>query len=481
MTANEKESDRKWHRSFNNNNKNTKNKRLLNGHYKNAKKVKKRQSISNSSTYSLDSNQMANIYSKSFEIEQFQKITTKKSVHSLKTISPSLASTPRSKFKTKKIIPNYTSIKMTITTSATTASSFIFPQAKIIDFNVKLKAIMKEKDSNFNDFGKTSQVIPIYANDMTYKPEVGLKIALVLGSMVLMIIFYLLWRNRCYCLLRHCGLSCGKPKTDDYDMEYWLSQIDNRKKVNNNEVCNAKLPKKLTDPRQQTAAWIVEHKKIWSNMHRPIVNDSKITKRKNSIASKNSNAQFNRKKERKPLKLDSESAKHRKTDALFLKQTTRRRTQCFEELDTHTQLLINYARIDAISNSKLDKLLESKIFKKSYFPFFNKKKKEVFTPKNSTRTRHEMVASQNLYNSKNAISELYSKSCQIIPSYARKRRHSWPRCKSDNLLLTYYNRELRVFFRKQDKKLKEMNKKKLKIIPDYELYYEHREEFDNLV
>ena len=99
-----------------------------------------------------------------------------------------------------------TSIRMII---ASSTSSFFtelnfFPKTKQINRN-DMKVIDEKDNSPLLLASSSTQQINV--RDINYRPEVGLRIALMLGSMLLMIIFYLLWRNRCHCLLHRFGLS----------------------------------------------------------------------------------------------------------------------------------------------------------------------------------------------------------------------------------------------------------------------------------
>ena len=88
----------------------------------------------------------------------------------------------------------------------------IIPQTNVIEFsnlnNNNLIPSLDESDNNF----LTSSSTQINSKDVNYKPEVGIRIALMLGSLMCLIILYLLWRNRCHCLLHRFGLSVSVLK-----------------------------------------------------------------------------------------------------------------------------------------------------------------------------------------------------------------------------------------------------------------------------
>lgn len=79
-----------------------------------------------------------------------------------------------------------------------------------------------------DDVSQDEPISSYKLNDLyeRYKPEVGLRTALILGSMLCLIVVYLLWKNRCRCILRGAG---GSSSSDDYDMEYWLNHVDKQK------------------------------------------------------------------------------------------------------------------------------------------------------------------------------------------------------------------------------------------------------------
>ena len=250
-------------------------------------------------------------------------------------------------------------------------------------------------------------------------------------------------------------------------MEYWLNEIDNQKKTHKNKFKDntPRLPVKISDPHQQTAAWIIEHKKIWANMHKIHLNESRFSRQINDSPQKANSSKSSKNKN--------------KSEAFFAKQTSRRRTQCYEELDAKTQLLINYARIDAITNTKLDKMFESKNPKKLFSSFAS-----IFAKTDKTKEcpdKREKKQSDDAFLSISNDISRYSKSSLAYSFQSRKRRHSWPRCKSDNLNLNNNNRKLRLYYQEQARKQRQMQIKKQYNHPDYELWFEHREEFVNLV
>lgn len=134
-----------------------------------------------------------------------------------------------------------------------------------------------EKPSSLGNTNNNNNEQDEYLNRLTqgdltdkYRPEVGIRTALILASMLFFIVVYLLWRNRCRCLLRRNGSS----SSDDLDMEFWLKHVDKQKAALKRSQYNAAnnvtpvLPDIGTDPKQATAAWILEHRKIWTSMNR---------------------------------------------------------------------------------------------------------------------------------------------------------------------------------------------------------------------
>jgi ribosomal protein S18 len=221
----------KWkHNTLNENFKQDTKRNLLHGDYKNAKKVKyKIQAINHSNVSS--SNQIdemhfkhdviSNFFHESWHFKARRATTnTRKKQQRAAIVSNAVfvekkaaASSPKNTSinpaATKKPLSNSSSssspFKMIIASSTPsvlfTNLNFI-PKTNVIEF--KSAAI----DENDNGFLKSSiNSTQINSREYNYRPEVGIRIALMLGSMMCMIILYLLWRNRCHCLLHRFGLS----------------------------------------------------------------------------------------------------------------------------------------------------------------------------------------------------------------------------------------------------------------------------------
>jgi hypothetical protein len=283
--------------------------------------------------------------------------------------------------------------------------------------------------------------------------------------MLILIIIYILWRGRCKCKIKRSN--DGKSEDDDYDMEFWLNHIDKQKLEQKNyyhTLFNPTLPEACSDSRQATAAWIIEHRKLWINMHKhdlksftasstlkPKVDSSgRILKGNNEKRFfKNSNL-ITRLKKLNPLK--SVNNKN---------QTKYNKAQLLKDLDCQTQLLIDYARIDAITNKTFNKLnitypTTSGITSKQNTAVDinnnnNKKQTHVCdnfetNPASTSCVVNNFVSNtvdddgdggcdnfevKYIDNDSLMIKENYKLAEKYINSY-RRRSHSWPRCKFDN-------------------------------------------------
>jgi hypothetical protein len=205
-------------------------KKLLYGGYKNAKKVKNEITITNTINNSKRTGQIDEMPYK-YEIpsrffhnsEAITTIRKKKSRSATlsnsyfeeKKAASSKKITSNRLSKAEKSSSNSSSFKMIIASS--TPSFFLtnfnsISQTNVIEFrntnNNNLIPSLDESDNNF----LTSSSTQINSKDANYKPEVGIRIALMLGSLMCLIILYLLWRNRCHCLLHRFGLSVSVLK-----------------------------------------------------------------------------------------------------------------------------------------------------------------------------------------------------------------------------------------------------------------------------
>ena len=107
-------------------------------------------------------------------------------------------------------------------------------------------------------------------NSLTsYKPETGVRIAVILFSVVLFSLSFLLWRyRRC-----RCGCANDKSKSAnsdyDYDMDYWLRYVDEQKlarKRPSHLAPTLELPaNRFTKSAEQaTRDWIMCHRGVWT-------------------------------------------------------------------------------------------------------------------------------------------------------------------------------------------------------------------------
>jgi hypothetical protein len=212
-----------------------------------------------------------------------------------------------------------------------------------------------------------------------YRPEVGIRTALILGSMLLLIVLYILWKNRCRCFCS--GEDSSKA---DEELTYWLNHVENRnKKERDIENWPQQLPAACADSKQATAAWVVQHRKLWSNLHnRPKIRQHQQQQQQQATANSTDGNQASdvvinshprlfkmnvkqsaqnvallnrimkpfrggRRNNVPQLNASKKNSKlhfHQKNFTAYKNQPNR----LVEELDTSTQLLINYARIDAI-------------------------------------------------------------------------------------------------------------------------------------
>jgi hypothetical protein len=299
----------------------------------------------------------------------------------------------------------------------------------------------------------------------SYKPDVGFRTGIILGTMLALIILYLLWRNRCKCICKNGGNS----ESEDYDLEYWLKHIDKQKALKNQQnsiQLEPQLPETATDRKQATAAWVLEHRKLWNAMTKLRNNafffgnaDGGSKSAKKEYVGKNVNettrTNMNNPNDTNRYKLFRiihnpfrRSQTNNKT-----KKANRKKSQLFEELDAQTQLLINYARVDAISNVK---------FKKIFHHANEARKRSKLNSKASLALSIpiESLLSTNIFGGKlsvgrHSIEQIHSLLVSMRQLSA-KRRYTWPRCKSDNLRLTGTNRVIRSYYFKHQKRQKNL-------------------------
>ncbi len=93
-----------------------------------------------------------------------------------------------------------------------------------------------------------------------YNPEIGFRIALALGSMIVILIFYLIWEN-----------TCSSSRNLNLDMEFWLNYVDRKNtqkqrradkaRYSFDSMISLRLPENSAneDSYQATANWVLEH------------------------------------------------------------------------------------------------------------------------------------------------------------------------------------------------------------------------------
>ena len=373
-----------------------------------------------------------------------------------------------------------------------------------------------------------------------YKPEVGIRIASVLGSILLLIILYILWQNRCRC----CSCSDESNKHDE-EMAYWLNRVENKNKKNLDvENRPQQLPITCSDSNEATAAWVIAHRKIWNNAHhklkhKPQINPQLIAVNRACIKQlakkqrRNSNSPRRNRKSKAHIfstektdsnngqqqapasfvdslltpfrsrKLSGNKKKANYHSHLNFSSSNRHSNRLFEELDTNTQLLINYARIDAIDashNVNFNKLtggltfIHHNISNNNNSAANNASNTNLISHTNSPMSVHvsrtiRKTASKNqpltsssqfldesgAFNNSgaNSINNDEADECddsnknnqmlsiiknelstgrtprllqEFLTSMVHKRRSSWPRCRADHLQFWNYCREIRLFY-----------------------------------
>lgn len=282
---------------------------------------------------------------------------------------------------------------------------------------ISIQANLDQSLENYNGYEYSSD---LFGYQNKYNPEVGLRTALVLGSMLISIVLYILWRNRYRCFGK------GEHFNEDYNLDYWLQQVDKQKLAQSkSNYVLPKLPDAVTDSRQATEAWIFEHQKIWRNLKKTRNNPLAWPNRNYYLPiyerlTPTMNPENNL---HKPL-LDRFNIFKRKSERtkrqLAIKTPNRKKSAAHIDLDENTQLLINYARIDA-KDSKAGRIL---------LPLRDKSKADY----SKTKTKIEEASNDN--------AKMHSILTRMFLN-SRRRRHSWPRCKADYSYFNCLNKELR--------------------------------------
>ncbi len=121
--------------------------------------------------------------------------------------------------------------------------------------------------------GNSEEVIhtlSLYTSDeliSNYNPDIGFRIALGLGSMIVILIFYLIWEN-----------TCSSSRNLNLDMEFWLNYVDRKKlqkqrreerlRCSNDSLVSLKLPENSVNEEsyRTTAKWIMQHSYITEDL-----------------------------------------------------------------------------------------------------------------------------------------------------------------------------------------------------------------------
>ncbi|CAF0705790.1 unnamed protein product [Brachionus calyciflorus] len=371
------------------------------------------------------------LYRQNNESNLFKEKTDNKKVKSLQiNVGNILQLKKISRFK-KEISPTQET-RSNLINLVTTISSNKSSKITTTTPNITIPIFKEPENNNDYDYGDFDLYRYNYVDK--YKPEVGLRTALVLGSMLLSIVLYIFWRNR------RCLGKGGSRLSDDYDLEYWLQQVDKQKLAQSKQyfMSNPKLPEIVSDSKQSTAAWVHEHQKVWRNSKRTnylnrnfeINNLEKLPKKFNVPINESSEMNFFGKIPFLNRKKNNVS----KNEKFLMRQSTRRKSAYYEELDANTQLLINYARVDA-NDSKFEVVNSLG---------FNKFKRK--SPSETANKHNQQILDE--------TSTDYNKMMTNAYFINRRRRHSWPRCKADYSFYNSINKDLRKNFR-----LKEVNEK----------------------
>ena len=292
--------------------------------------------------------------------------------------------------------------------------------------------------------------------------------------MLILIVIYLLYRNKCKCKWKTTD---GSVSEEEYDMEFWLNHVDKQKLERKNvyyALFNPTLPEACSDSREATAAWVIEHRKMWTNLHKHDFKSFTISSPINTKLQKGSN--------KMPTKLDKND-KSFWTRSKFLmdhfkklnllksvnnkNKSNYNKTQLLQELECQTQLLIDYARIDAITHNTFNK--SPNIMNQTssiYLNSGNGSKQQTANRKRSQLDVLDLDVNDNIVNqascsslvvdninnivsstvsggdidgqfvidsdSLNRKKQKYLLTEKFIKNYYRRRSNSWPRCRYDN-------------------------------------------------
>ncbi len=182
-------------------------------------------------------------------------------------------------------------------------------------------------------------------------PEIGLRTAIVLASILFIVTLYLLWRSRC-----KCTGNTGNQE-DDFDLDYWLKHVDEQKILQKNyyhQLYNPRLPETITNSRQATAMWCMKHRQLWlSNLMprqdclTPTSTRNESTQVKNRI---NSISSAIGRWRNRYFPLDKNRCCTSSRSSRKIKRKNKKLNP--NEIEMKMQLLVDYARIDAIRTKK---------------------------------------------------------------------------------------------------------------------------------
>lgn len=230
----------------------------------------------------------------------------------------------------------------------------------------------------------------------TYNPEIGLRIAIALGSMILILLLYLIWHN-----------NCSPSRNLDLDMEFWLNYIDKRKiqsqKKNLKDAYDStfsfKIPDKKCDSTQTTANWILEHSYLTRDMP-TIPNKYYLTE------------------------LDSRHEKNYKNRELLLFKEKFDFKSSFKERNLSENNLNDTIVINNNLQNDNNTEINSKINKKLTFKIWYHK---TFKDSRSNHLKNDKQT--------NLESVNYELIRQVLMKKNITKRHSWPSCNDDYLQL----------------------------------------------
>lgn len=131
-----------------------------------------------------------------------------------------------------------------------------------------------------------SNIYSFKSNELAekYRVEIGVRTAVILGSMVFFIVLYFLWHSIAKFFTRRLKNKSGSTRKYDYNLDYWLEYIDmraKRKQQNRQKIViiySPKLPELPYDSRLSTRDWVNKHKEVWNNMQSNFQNNSKNKK-----------------------------------------------------------------------------------------------------------------------------------------------------------------------------------------------------------